>query len=248
MTAPADPGLRVAFWTVSGVIAAVAVALGAILLSLPAAPPPAAAAPSGPEREDLRQDETEPAVFGSVHPVEPPASTGWRPPAERPTFPGKILGFADLAAACDVHAREFLCLLNVPGEPVPGGGVRRVAEQVDWEMRAVDWADKVSVRARSGLDLWSVQLAPPRGAPWRTGLFTRASSTRSADIPGFEPRPYLWVTGPGACRGDSAGGRFLVRDLPADLAAPGQRPARLAVDFETHCDGWSMVGRLAIGQ
>jgi hypothetical protein len=207
---------------------ATALALWAVARS--AAVPPAAVvrAPSSPRRT--------PAPASSLPAAIPPAPS-------RPTDPGFFvfsddlalagapLGFRDLDRACQVQARNYLCLLN-RGEERVAGGQRLVATdpEATFEVRwSPSWAS-VEVHGSQG---FSIDVAAPKGKKLQEGLYTGAERFASAEVPELDTH---------GC--NQSAGKFQVRAREVSFGSL----RRLTIDFVQFCErhGNPIVGRVSV--
>ena len=142
-----------------------------------------------------------------------------------------------LAIACSLCVsaaaatpQTFLTLISQPGDYV-GGGITQTLTPADGTFSIFNGPNSVSVSflgTEPGV-FWELQFGTPTTVKFGRGQFVHAQRTafRSPTRPGVD------VGGDGrGCNTDS--GNFLVSDFA--LASDGS-VARLAVDFEQHCEG-----------
>jgi hypothetical protein len=215
-------------WIRTAVAVLIAVCAAGVLAVLgePAPPPPPAAV-----------DRT-----GHLRAVEPGAPQ-WTPPSKEVSAPGRVLGFADVPAACAVSWNSSLCLLNVGGEEVAGGSRRVLRKDVRIAppgFTPAEHANQVTLQA--GLSgAWSLTIAPPPGADWEAG----ADYDTFSRLPlGYDTSlPYFRLNTSDLLCSDSSYGRFRVVSVqrrPDDGSL-----SSMVVDFEAPCGEEKIVGRFA---
>lgn len=125
-------------------------------------------------------------------------------------------------------ASTYLYLNSQPGDYV-GQGIIQTLTPADGTFSVTNGPNTVTVEFNSAAQWWILQFGSPTSVKFGRGEFEGATRTafRSPTRPGID------VGGDGrGCNTDA--GRFLVSDFA--LAADGT-VARLAIDFEQHCEG-----------
>jgi hypothetical protein len=118
--------------------------------------------------------------------------------------------------------------MSTPGDFIGQGHTVALASPA-WRFGAIySSPDSISITAWSGLTVWTVDMAAPRGQPLLAGTYTKAerSAFRSASAPGLD------------VGGDSRGcnqlyGSFTVTTMT--LGSDG-RIVAFAASFEEHCE------------
>lgn len=122
----------------------------------------------------------------------------------------------------------YLFLNSQAGDYI-GGGVTQTLTANDGTFSVINGPNTVTVEFNSSTQFWTLEFGSPTSVKFGRGEFGGATRTafRSPTRPGID------VSGDGrGCNTDA--GRFLVSDFA--LASNGT-VARLAIDFEQHCEG-----------
>jgi len=143
---------------------------------------------------------------------------------------GIVLALLLTSIASASTPQTFLTLISEPGDAV-GQGVTETYTPSDGTFSVTNTTNTVSIsfQTATGSHFWSLQFGSPRSQKFGRGEYEGAQRTafRSPTRPGVD------VSGDGrGCNTDT--GRFLVSDFALN---PDGTIARLAIDFEQHCEG-----------
>jgi hypothetical protein len=162
----------------------------------------------------------------------PPSSNDAVQPTDIPTAgttaPTMVPTTAPSVPSGPVTGTAVLNLMSTPGDFIGQGHTVTLASPA-WRFGAIySSPDSISITARSGLTVWTVDMAAPRGQPLLAGTYTKAerSAFRSPSAPGLD------------VYGDSRGcnqvyGSFTV--TTTTLGSDG-RIVAFAASFEEHCE------------
>ncbi len=139
-----------------------------------------------------------------------------------------VLLFTRIATAST--PQTFLTLISQPGDYV-GGGITQTLTPADGTFSVTNSTSEVTIvfHTPSYSQFWSLDFGSPTSQKFGRGEYEGAQRTpfRSPTKPGVD------VAGDGrGCNTDA--GRFLVTDFAVN---PDGTIARLAIDFEQHCEG-----------
>jgi hypothetical protein len=132
------------------------------------------------------------------------------------------------ALASGATPQTFLSLESQPGDYI-GQGITQTLTPADGTFSVSNSSDAVSISFNSSTQFWFLDFGTPSYVKFGLGEFDGATRTafRSPTRPGID------VSGDGrGCNTDA--GRFLVSDFALN---PDGTIARLAIDFEQHCEG-----------
>ena len=192
------------------------------------APPPASPPPSPPVPVPVTPAPTPtptPPVFSNSDP-------GFFVFSDDLSIPEAPLGFRDLDRACQVDARNYLCLLNRGDEPV-AGGTRLVLREPEATFEVHWYPSRVSIDVHAEGRGFSIRVAPSTGRTLAPGLYSGAERFAGIGVPELDT---------GGC--NQSAGKFSVRSL--EMAAGSLR--RLTLDFVQFCErnGRPIVGRISV--
>jgi hypothetical protein len=125
--------------------------------------------------------------------------------------------------------QTFLTLISEPGDWV-GQGITQTLTPADGTFTVTNTSDTVSVSFNSSSQFWYLDFGSATTMKFGHGEYDRAQAVGA----GSPTRPTMDVYGDG--RGCQNSGRFLVSDFA--LNSDGT-VARLAIDFEQHCEGFT---------
>jgi hypothetical protein len=171
-----------------------------------------ALATSQPSSNDVVQPTVTPTAATTVPTIAPTTAPTIAPSVQR----GPVSGTG------------VLNLMSAPGDFIGQGHATTLASPAWRFVATYSSPDSISIMARSGLIVWTVDIAAPRGEPLVAGTYINAerSAFRSASAPGLD------VSGDGRGCNQVYGG-FTVTTMT--LGSDGQLVA-FAATFEQHCD------------
>jgi hypothetical protein len=133
------------------------------------------------------------------------------------------------AVASAAKPQTFLTLISEPGDYV-GQGITQTLTAADGTFTVTNTPDTVSISFNSSSQFWYLDFGSATTVKFGHGEYDGAQAVGA----GSPTRPTMDVYGDG--RGCQNSGRFLVSDFA--LNSDGT-VARLAIDFEQHCEGFT---------